>query len=79
MKTGPSERNRNTIYIPPMRFDMICLANGIEQVEQTLSSLDKRMNRTVKYATINRFHYNVHDQLRPHLVDVMAANNFAKA
>ena len=23
-------RNRNTIYLRPMRFDMICEANGIE-------------------------------------------------
>ncbi|MDW4551258.1 integrase core domain-containing protein, partial [Defluviimonas sp. D31] len=38
----------------------------------------ERMNRTIKDATVKRFHYDNHDQLRSHLADVMAAYNFAR-
>jgi transposase len=36
------------------------------------------MNRTIKDATVKRFHYENHDQLRTHLADFMAAYNFAR-
>ena len=36
------------------------------------------MNRTIKDATVKRFHYDDHDQLRTHLTDFMAAYNFAR-
>ena len=36
------------------------------------------MNRTIKEATVKRFHYENHDQLRTHLADFMAAYNFAR-
>jgi hypothetical protein len=36
------------------------------------------MNRTIKDATVKRFHYDTYDQLRIHLVDFVAAYNFAK-
>ncbi len=36
------------------------------------------MNRTIKDATIKRFLYDSHDQLRTHLADNMAAYNFAR-
>lgn len=44
------------------------MANG--QVE--------RMNRTIKEATVKRFYYENHDQLRDHLANFVAAYNFAK-
>ncbi len=31
------------------------------------------MNQTIKEATVKRFHYESHDQLRTHLADFMAA------
>jgi len=38
------------------------------------------MNRTLKEATVRRYHYETHDQLREHLVTFLAAYNFgAKA
>jgi len=37
-----------------------------------------RMNRTIKEATVRRFHYETHDKLREHLDNVVAAYNFAK-
>jgi hypothetical protein len=36
------------------------------------------MNRTIKEATVKRFHYDSHDQLRTHLADFMSAYNFAR-
>jgi len=36
------------------------------------------MNRTIKDATVKRFHYDSHDRLRTHLADVLAACNFAR-
>jgi len=38
----------------------------------------ERMNRTIKEATIKRFHYDSHDQLRAHLADFEAASNLAR-
>ena len=35
------------------------------------------MNRTIKEATVQRYHYETHDQLRQHLTDFVAAYNFA--
>jgi hypothetical protein len=35
------------------------------------------MNRTIKEATVKRFHYESHEQLRVHLADFMVAYNFA--
>jgi hypothetical protein len=36
------------------------------------------MNRTIKDATVKRFHYETHDQLRHHLADFVAAHNFGR-
>jgi transposase InsO family protein len=33
----------------------------------------ERMNRTIKEATVKRFHYDDHDQLRGHLTDFISA------
>ena len=38
----------------------------------------ERMNRTIKDATVKRFHYGSHEQLRAHLADFVAAYNFAR-
>jgi transposase InsO family protein len=38
----------------------------------------ERMNRTIKEATVKRFYYETHDQLRGHLGDFVTAYNFAK-
>ena len=35
-------------------------------------------SRTIKDATVKRFHYDSHDQLRTHLADFLAAYNFAR-
>ena len=76
-------RNRNTIYSRQMRFDMICQANGIEHRltkpnHPWTNGQVERMNRTIKDATVKRYHYDSHDQLRKHLADFMAAYNFGR-
>jgi transposase InsO family protein len=38
----------------------------------------ERMNRTIKEATVKRYHYESHDQLRQHLADFVAAYNFGR-
>lgn len=53
------------------------------QVERMLfgdctQSPASQWNRTIKEATVKRFHYDNHDQLRTHLTDFMAAYNFAR-
>jgi hypothetical protein len=66
-----------------MRFDMICEANGIEHRltkpnHPWTNGQVERMNRTIKDATVRRFHDDNHDQLRTHLADFLAADNFAR-
>ncbi len=36
------------------------------------------MNRTIKDATVRRYHYESHDQLKEHLDTFLLAYNFAK-
>ena len=38
----------------------------------------ERMNRTIKDATVKRFHYDTHDQLQSHLADFVNAYNFGR-
>ena len=76
-------RNRNTAYSLPMRFDMICAANGIEHRltkpnHPWTNGQVERMNRTIKDATVKRYHYDSHDQLRTHLSDFLDAYNYAR-
>lgn len=76
-------RNRNTAWSRQMRFDMICEAHYIEHRltkpnHPWTNGQVERMNRTIKEATVKRFHYESHDQLRTHLADFMAAYNFAR-
>ena len=36
------------------------------------------MNRTIKEATVKRYHYDRHDQLEIHLADFINAYNYAR-
>jgi Integrase core domain len=38
----------------------------------------ERMNRTIQDATVKRYYYDSHDQLRQHLADFVSAYNFAR-
>ena len=64
-------------------FDLICAANGIEHRltkpnHPWTNGQVERMNRTIKEATVRRYHYGTHDQLREHLQTFVDAYNFAK-
>ena len=65
------------------RFDIRCRENGIEHRltkpnHPWTNGQVERMNRTLKEATVRRYHYETHDQLREHLDTFLAAYNFAK-
>jgi len=64
-------------------FDRVCEHN---RIEHRLTKVNhpwtngqvERMNRTIKDATVKRYHYDSHEQLRRHLGDFVAAYNFAR-
>jgi transposase InsO family protein len=63
--------------------DRICEEQGIEhrltKVNHAWTNGQvERMNRTIKDATVKRYHYETHDQLKEHLAQFLAADNFAK-
>jgi len=62
---------------------MICKANGIEHRltepnHPWTNGRVERLNRTIKDATVKRFHCDSHAQLRTLLVDFPATCNFAR-
>ena len=76
-RTGPTARVRTHM------FDMACQDNGIEHRltkpnHPWTNGQVERMNRTLKEATVKRYYYESHEQLRAHLEAFVAAYNFAK-
>jgi transposase-like protein len=74
---GPTAR-----YMTHM-FDMRCRENGIEHRLTKIkhpwtNGQVERMNRTIKDATVKRYHYDSHSQLKTHLTDFIDAYNFGK-
>jgi len=79
----PRNRDGWTARYRVHRFDQICQANGIEHRltkpnHPWTNGQVERMNRTIKEATVKRYHYQTHDQLRGHLADFVIAYNFAR-
>lgn len=59
-------------------FELACAKAGIDHrttkpKHPWTNGQVERMNRTIKDATVKRFHYDDHDQLRRHLADFVAA------
>lgn len=74
---GPTAR-----YMTHM-FAMRCRENGIEHRFTKLNhpwtnGQVERMNRTIKDATVKRYHYDDHAQLERHLADFIAEYNFGR-
>jgi len=64
-------------------FGRTCRENGIEHRSTKIkhpwtNGQVERMNRTIKDATVKRFHYDHHDQLKVHLADFIGAYNFGR-
>ena len=77
-------RNRNTVISRLSRFDMICNANEIEHRltkpnHPWTNGQVERMNRTIKEATVKRYHYDDHQQLRRHLDLFVNTYNHARS
>ena len=64
-------------------FDRVCQEH---QIEHRLTKVNhpwtngqvERMNRTIKEATVKRYHYDTHSQLETHLTDFITAYNYAR-
>jgi transposase InsO family protein len=64
-------------------FAMRCQENGIEHRFTKINhpwtnGQVERMNRTIKEATVQRYHYDDHQQLRSHLEQFVSAYNFGR-
>uniref|UniRef100_UPI0026EF3885 integrase core domain-containing protein n=1 Tax=Sandarakinorhabdus limnophila TaxID=210512 RepID=UPI0026EF3885 len=62
-------------------FELACARNDIDHrttkpKHPWTNGQVERMTRTIKDATVKRFHYETHDQLREHLANFVAAYNF---
>jgi transposase InsO family protein len=69
-------------YITHM-FDMRCRENGIEHRLTKIrhpwtNGQVERMHRTIKEATVKRYHYDSHRQLETHLHDFIDAYNYRR-
>ncbi|TKD47851.1 MAG: IS481 family transposase [Mesorhizobium sp.] len=76
-RSGPTARYRMHM------FDRVCLEHGIEHRftkpnHPWTNGQVERMNRTLKEATVRRYHYTTHQQLKAHLSAFLDAYNFAK-
>jgi transposase InsO family protein len=64
-------------------FELACAQNDIDHrltkpKHPWTNGQVERMNRTLKEATVKRYYYETHDQLRHHLADFISAYNFAR-
>lgn len=64
-------------------FDLVCAKENIDHrltkpAHPWTNGQVERMNRTIKEATVKRYHYSSHEQLKEHLQTFLMAYNFAK-
>ena len=64
-------------------FDRLCLLHGIQHRltkpnHPWTNGQVERINRTIKDATVKRYFYDTHNQLKAHLTDFLRAYNFAR-
>lgn len=76
-RSGPTARYRLHM------FDRVCREHGIEHRltkpnHPWTNGQVERMNRTLKEATVKRYFYQTHQQLKEHMQTFLMAYNFAK-
>jgi len=79
----PKNRNGPTAMLRGHPFDRTCWRHGIEHRltkpnHPWTNGQVERMNRTIKDATVKRYHYDDHGQIRRHLADFIDAYNFGR-
>jgi transposase InsO family protein len=79
----PKNRKGPTATLRGHPFDRTCRRHDIEHRltkpnHPWTNGQVERMNRTIKDATVKRYHYDSHDQLNAHLDDFVTAYNYAK-
>ena len=79
----PKNRSKPTAMRRGHPFDRACQQHDIEHRltkphHPWTNGQVERMNRTLKEATVQRYYYETHDQLRRHLADFVTAYNFAR-
>src|SRR6201984_805246 len=79
----PKNRKGPTARFRGHPFDRVCRLHGIDHrlpnpPQPWTNGQVEPMNRPIKEATVQRYHYDSHNQLRTHLSDFVAAYNFAK-
>jgi transposase InsO family protein len=79
----PKNRDGFTARCRGHPFHRRCLEHGIEHRltkpnHPWTNGQVERMNRTLKEATVRRYHYESHRQLEDHLAAFLDAYNFAK-
>lgn len=80
---APRHSNGPTARYMTHMFAKRCLEHGIEHRFTRINhpwtnGQVERMNRTIKDATVKRFHYDDHEQLCRHLADFIAAYNYGR-
>jgi transposase InsO family protein len=79
----PKNRSGPTASWRGHPFDRACQRHGIEHRltkpnHPWTNGQVERMNRTLKEATVHRYHYDSHQKLRRHLADFVNAYNFGR-
>jgi transposase InsO family protein len=79
----PRNRQGPTARFRGHPFDRVCHGHGIDHRltkpnHPWTNGQVERMNRTIKEATVKRYHYGSHEQLKIHLSDFITAYNFAR-
>ncbi len=79
----PKNRQGPTARFRGHPFDRLCHLHGIEHRltkpnHPWTNGQVERMNRTIKDATVKRYFYDTHHQLKAHLNDFLKAYNFAR-
>jgi IS30 family transposase len=79
----PKNRQGPTARFRGHPFDRLCHLHGIEHRltkpnHPWTNGQVERMNRTIKNATVKRYFYDTHEQLKVYLTDFLKAYNFAR-